>query len=152
MMMQSEKDRFHILLMGAIDGELSENENREFEQFINNTPEYQKEFKQYKKLKEVTTHMRPKSPPVEVWDTYWMMVYNKIERGIGWLLFTIGSVILLTYGGFKLVESVVSNPDLLWIVKGGILLLMGGLSVLLVSVIRERMFTYKKDPYKEVIR
>jgi len=152
MMSESEKDRFHILLMGAIDGELSENEMREFEQIRGERPEYEKEFEQYKRLKEVTTRMRPKSPPVEVWDTYWMMVYNKIERGIGWLLFTIGSVILLTYGGFKLVESVVSDPHLLWIVKAGILLLMGGLSVLLVSVIRERMFTYKRDPYKEIMR
>lgn len=152
MMMQSEKDRFHILLMGAIDEELTDDEEREFQKLLDDSPEYQKEFEQYKRLKEVTTGMRPKSPSVEIWDTYWMDVRNKIERGIGWLLFTIGSVILLTYGGFKLVESIVSEPHLLWIVKAGILLLMGGISVLLVSVIRERMFTYKKDPYKEIIR
>ncbi len=152
MMIKSKEDRFHILMMGAIDGELSENENVEFEHLLSTSPEYQKEFQQYKKLKEVTTQMRPKSSAVEFWDTYWMRVYNQIERGIGWLLFTIGSIILLTYGGFKLVEAIVSDPNLLWVVKAGILLLMCGLSVLLVSVIRERMFTYKRDPYKEIMR
>ena len=148
----SVKDRFHILMMGAIDEELSPNEKTEFEKLLDSNIEFQKEFDQYKKLKEVTTEMRFSSPPIEMWDGYWLKIYNRLERGIGWLLFSIGSIILLTYGGFKLVEVLLMDSHISWIFKAGVLFIMGGLAVLLVSVIRERWFTYKRDPYKEIVR
>ena len=91
-------------------------------------------------------------PPPEVWDNYWINVYNKFERGIGWLIFSIGAVILLTYGGFKFVESVINDPGLAFAVKFGIFLAIGGLAVLFVSVAREKFFTRRHDPYKEIVR
>lgn len=148
----SVKDRFHILMMGAIDEELSPNEKTEFEKLLDSNIEFQKEFDQYKKLKEVTTEMRFSSPPIEMWDGYWLNIYNRMERGIGWLLLSIGSIILLTFGGFKLVEAVFMESSINWVFKAGVLFITGGLAVLLVSVIRERWFTYKRDPYKEIVR
>ena len=146
------KDRFHILMMGEIDEELSPDEKAEFEKLLISNEEFKKEFDQYKKLKEVTTEMRFSSPPIEMWDGYWLNIYNRLERGIGWLLFSIGSIILLTFGGFKLVEALLMDSNISWIFKAGVLFIMGGLAVLLVSVIRERWFTFKRDPYKEVVR
>ena len=96
--------------------------------------------------------MKFKSPPPEVWDTYWQGVYNRLERGFAWILFSIGSVILLTYGGFKAVETIVADPNLATIVKIGLLLVIGGLAALFVSVAREKLFTFRKDPYKEIQR
>ena len=146
------KDRFHILMMGEIDEELSPYEKAEFEKLLISNEEFKKEFDQYKKLKEVTTEMRFSSPPIEMWDGYWLNIYNRLERGIGWLLFSIGSIILLTFGGFKLVEALLMDSNISWIFKAGVLFIMGGLAVLLVSVIRERWFTFKRDPYKEIVR
>ena len=148
----SQEDRFHILLMGAVDDELSAEEKAEFEKLLSSNEEYRKEFEQYKKLKEVTLQMRLPEPPMELWDSYWLNVYNRIERGISWLLITIGAVILLTFGSFKLVENVIASKELEWIAKAGILFVLGGLSVLVVSVVREKWFTRKKDPYREVMR
>lgn len=146
------KDRFHILMMGAIDNELSPEEKAEFEKFLESNSEFNKEFEQYKKLKEVTTEMRFASPPIEMWDGYWLNIYNRLERGIGFLLLSIGSMILLAFGGFRLVETLLHDSGLGWIFKAGILFLIGGLAVLLVSVIREKWFTHQRDPYKEIVR
>jgi hypothetical protein len=148
----TDRERFEKLMMGALDGELTAAEEQEFENMLASDSELKKEFHQYKKLKKATTTMKFKAPPPEVWDNYWLGVYNKMERGIGWLIFTIGAVILLTYGGFKTVEAVINDPGLAFIVKVGILLTIGGLAVLFVSVAREKFFTRKHDPYKEIIR
>lgn len=149
---RSERERFETLLMKAVDEEITEQEQTEFDQFIARYPECKQEWRELHNLKEVTSAMKFKSPATEVWDTYWQRVYNRLERGIAWILFSLGCVILLTYGGFKAVEALIGDPDLRLIVKIGLFLVIGGGALLLVSVVRERLFTYKHDPYKEVIR
>jgi hypothetical protein len=147
-----EREQFNILLMKAIDGELTPQEQEEFDAFLERDPACFEEWQKHRKLKEVTRSMKFKSPPPEVWDTYWQGVYNRLERGFAWILFSIGSVILLTYGGFKAVETIVADPNLATIVKIGLLLVIGGLAALFVSVAREKLFTFRKDPYKEIQR
>lgn len=149
---KSQQQLFESLLMQAVDGELTSEEQRQFDDFLKTYPECQKEWLEYKKLKEVTNTMKFKSPPAEFWDNYWLSVYNRLERGIAWLLFTLGSIILLTYGGFKAVEALISDPQLAGIVKFGIMLTIGGLVMLLFSVLREKLILRKEDPYKEVQR
>ena len=151
-MMTSDQERFHILLMSAVDDELTGSEQTEFERLVKKYPEFEKEYQNYQKLKEVTQNMKFKSPPAETWDRYWINIYNRIERGIAWIIFSIGSVILITYGLFKAVESIIADPQLEGIIKVGILAVIAGLVILLVSVLREKLFTRKSDPYKEVQR
>ena len=96
--------------------------------------------------------MKLKTPPQEIWDTYWVDIYNRIERSIGWILLSIGFMILLTYGGYHFFKALIQDTQMPVIIKFGILSLIGGLAVLLVSVVRERLFVYKTDPYKEIKR
>jgi len=152
MSITADRERFEKLMMGALDSELTADEEKDFKTMLANDSDLRKEFEQYKKLKKATKAMKFKAPPPEVWDNYWLGVYNKMERGIGWLIFSIGAVILLTYGGFKMIEAVINDPGLAFIAKVGILLTIGGLAVLFVSVAREKFFTRKHDPYKEIIR
>jgi hypothetical protein len=146
------RERFYQLLMGAVDHELTSNEFNEFNHLVDNNPEFRKELEQYKKLKEVTQAMKFKSPPKEVWDNYWMNTYNKIERGIAWIIFSIGAIILITYGLFKAVEAIIADPQLEGIIKIGIIAVLLGLFILLVSVLREKLVIRKSDPYKEIQR
>jgi hypothetical protein len=146
------EDNSQELLMKAVDGELSGQEARELEALLAEHPEYRKELQQYKNIKEVTQKMKFKSPSAEIWDTYWLGVYNRLERGIAWILFSLGAVALLTYGGFKLIESIISDSNLELVVKAGILLCIAGTMLLLVSVIREKYFTFRRDPYREIQR
>jgi len=148
----SNKERSYQLLMGAVDQELTSSELKEFNHLIKTDPGFRKEWEQYKKLKEVTQAMKFKSPPKEVWDNYWLSIFNKIERGIAWIIFSIGAIILITYGLFKAVEAIIADPQLEGIIKIGIIAVLLGLVILLVSVAREKLFVRKSDPYKEIQR
>jgi len=144
--------RFRQLLMGAVDGELTSDQETEFFRLVDHYPACQKEWESYKKLKEVTQAMKFKSPSKEVWDNYWLNIYNRIERGIAWIIFSIGCIILITYGLFKGVEAMLADTQLEGIVKIAIIAVIAGTVILLVSVIREKLVTRKSDPYKEIQR
>jgi anti-sigma factor RsiW len=146
------RERFEQLMMAAVDGELSTLEQREFEAMIAANDSLRKEFDEYKKLKEVTSTMHFASPTNEVWDQYWLDIYSRIERGLAWFLFTVGSAILLTYVSYKLIEAILQNQALAWTARIGILGLLAGIALLFVSVIREKWYVRKKDPYKEIQR
>jgi len=148
----SDRDRFNILLMGAVDGELNSEEWGEFERLIADKPEFKKEYEEFKKLKEATKDMKFKNPPAEIWDSYWLNVYNRIERGLGWILLSIGCIILLTFAGYHFFKALIFDANLPLIIKISIFSVIAGLAILLVSIVRERLFTYKSDPYKEIKR
>ncbi|HPG39445.1 MAG TPA: hypothetical protein PLP19_00720 [bacterium] len=152
MMINDDQERFHILLMGAVDDELDADERKEFARLLAQYPGFVKEFEDYKRLKEATKAMRFKNPPAELWDSYWLNIYNRLERGFGWILLSLGSIILLTFAGVEFFRALVFDSSLPVVVKIGIFCLIGGLAVLLVSVVRERWFVYKSDPYKEIKR
>ncbi|MDI6766471.1 MAG: hypothetical protein QME52_06580 [Bacteroidota bacterium] len=147
-----EWNRFRMLMTAALDGELSNGDKREFQQFLSLYPECQNEWNEYQKLKEMTMQIKFNQPPEEMWDRYWVNIYNRIERGIGWIFISIGAIIVLFYGGFKAVESIIADTTLEWFMKAGILALLAGLVIVLVSVIREKFFTRKSDKYKEIQR
>ncbi len=102
------------------------------------------------KFEEVMNKMELKKPPKEAWKIYWSSVYNRLERRIGWILFSIGAIIILFFGGYKLVESLIQAPDLPIFFKIAILSVLGGLVILLVSLVREQLFVRKRERYKEV--
>ncbi|MBD3287380.1 hypothetical protein GF337_01135 [candidate division KSB1 bacterium] len=147
-----ERERFRILLMAKIDDELTTQESGELQQLLRTYPELEKEWNTYHKLKEVTNTMALKSPPKEVWDKYWINIYNRIERSIAWILVSIGAIILITWSLFRALESMLADTQLVPFVKIGILLALAGFVILIVSVLREKLIIRKTDPYKEIQR
>jgi hypothetical protein len=147
-----EMNRFRMLLMAAIDGEQSSEDEREFKRYLSVSADCQREWEEYRNLKEATMQLKFTQPSEEVWDRYWLNVYNRIERGLGWILTSIGAMIMLFYGGIKAVESIMADQHLEWFVKAGILAVLGGLVILLISVLREKLMAGKTDKYKEIER
>lgn len=147
-----ERNRFQMLLMAALDRELSPEDEREFKRYLAISPDCQREWEEYQKLKEATMQLKFTQPSEEIWDRYWLNVYNRIERGLGWILTSIGAMIVLFYGAYKAIESLLADAQLEWFMKAGILALLGGLAILLVSVLREKLLTRKTDKYKEIQR
>jgi hypothetical protein len=85
-------------------------------------------------------------------DRYWKQTWNRAERGIGWLLFGTGAILLMGYGLFEASREFWSDPTVPLIVRigagaGGL-----GVLVLLVSLVRERLMLRKKERYSEVER
>lgn len=145
-------EEFKKLMVGYSDGKLRKDEEKVFETHLKACRECSKELKEFKKLMEVMNDMKYKEPEDKVWEGYWSSIYNRLERTIGWIFLSIGVIVLLFYGGFKLVEELIKDPTVTIIAKVGILALLAGLVILFVSVLRERVFAYKKDRYKEVKR
>jgi len=146
------QEHFQQLLMGAVDGELTPEQQLEFNQLIEAYPHLKDEWQEYAKLKEVVKTMKLKTPPDEVWDRYWLGVYNRLERGIAWILFSVGAIILITYGIYHFIETLIVDQQLSGIVKFGIVAVIAGVVILLISVAREKLIVRQKDPYKEVKR
>ncbi len=51
-----------------------------------------------KEFEEVMSKVKLKKPPEEAWQLYWASVYNRLERRVGWILLSIGAIILGFYG------------------------------------------------------
>jgi len=145
---QDHKD----LMMAYLDDELNEGQRRAFEQHLASCSSCTKDLAEFRKLKEITDSVAFVEPEDRVWNEYWGNVYNRIERGTGWILFSIAAITLLIYGGFELIEAVIENRTVGVLAKGGLLALVGGLAILLVSVTRERIYFWSRDRYKDVRR
>ena len=81
---------------------------------------------------------------------YWEQVYNRIERGAGWIFVSIGAIILLSFGAFHFVQDFLMNPKEPLVIKIGVSTAILGVIILFISVLRERLFIRKTDKYKEI--
>ena len=145
-----ERDRH--LLMAELDGELTPDERAELDRALAADPALRAERARLHELKEVTGAMKLREPPEEVWDGYWVSVYNRAERGLGWVLLSLGAVVLVLYGSWHAVWALLDAPDVPLLVKLAVFGIAAGGLILLFSVAREKLFTYARDPYKEIRR
>jgi predicted anti-sigma-YlaC factor YlaD len=134
------------------DSHLSKDQKKMIENHVEECEECRRELEEMGRFEEVMQKMELKQPPKEMWQVYWTSVYNRLERRIGWILLSIGAIIMLFFGGYKAVEGIIEDPTIPFIVKVGILAALGGLAILLVSVGRERIFVRKRERYKEVVK
>ncbi len=140
------------LLMRALDDELEPTEREELERLLSDNPELREEWVRLSRLKEVTGNMKLRNPPEELWAGYWTSVYSRLERGLAWILVSIGAIVLGSWGAWQAVRDLMADADLPTFIKWSILALVVGLVMLLVSVLRHRIFVSQTDPYKEIER
>jgi len=140
------------MMMGYLDNELNDEQKRRFEEHLKGCPECTEELKEFRKLKAITDEVTLVEPEDKLWNDYWGGIYNRIERSIGWIIFSIAAILLIIYGGFRAIEEILEDPTVELIFKVGLLALLIGLAILFVSVLRERIFFWKKDRYKDVRR
>ncbi len=146
------RERVRHLLMAELDGELSSEDRAELERLLAGDPGLREERERMKRVKEVTSAMALREPPEEVWESYWQHVYNRVERGIGWILFSAGVTVLAIWGCWQAIDALLADTDVPVAVKIAIFLAAAGGLVLLWSVFREKIFTRRRDAYREVQR
>ncbi len=140
------------LMMGYVDNELKAEEKRRFEEHIAACSECAAELQEFKKLKQITEGVTLVEPEDRLWQQYWQGVYNRMERGIGWILLGVSGIALVLYGGFKMIEELIKDPSVGIILKVALIILLASLAVLFVSVLRERLFFWRHDRYRDVRR
>lgn len=142
----------NIKIMAFIDKELSTKEMLEIKKLIDREKLYRDKYNELMKLKEVTSDMKFKKLPDMYWDEYWHHIYNRIERGISWILISIGTIIVIFFALWGFVNELITDQQLNPILKIGILILLLGAIILLISVIREKLMVRRLDKYREVER
>lgn len=143
---------YRDFMMGYLDNELDEAQKRAFEAHLASCSDCRKEIEEFRTLKHITDNVTLVEPEDRLWQQYWGGLYNRIERGIGWMVFSVAGILLLIYGGFTAIENVIKDPAVSTLLKMGLLALLAGLAILFVSVVRERIYFWSRDRYKEVRR
>jgi len=145
-------ERFIYLMEKFFNGTITQNEEREFNELVLINPGLKNEFEDQKRIKEVLNKMKMKNPSSEVWDSYWLGIYRKIERGFAWIAISVGLIVVAGFVIFNAIDAFLKDYTTPLILKWGIGILSVGVLILLISLIREKIFTYKKDKYKEIQR
>jgi len=146
-------DAFNRMASAYLDGELADDDRRRFEDHLAACDACRQELAELKRLTEDLDMMQFKEPGDEELARYWSGVYNRLERGLGWILFSVGAILTLCYGAFRIIENLIRDETVSNVLKVGVCALIAGLVVLFVSLLRERLVVRKVDRYsKEVDR
>lgn len=140
------------LMMGYLDEELSAEQIRRFEKHLTTCKDCTAQLQEFRQLKAITDQMTLIEPEDRLWQQYWDGIYNRVERSIGWIIFSVAAILLTIYGGFKAIENLIADPTVGLLLKVAMLALLVGLAILFISVLRERIFFWTKDRYKDVRR
>ncbi|MCD6162107.1 MAG: zf-HC2 domain-containing protein [candidate division Zixibacteria bacterium] len=142
----------NIYISGKLDGELTVEQERELDIHLDSCPFCRKEYDELLKIKEVTNDMRFSELPDRYWAGYWNGIYNRLERGIGWIFLSVGLIIILCFGAWELFDKFFLDDSVSAILKLGIGAGIIGAITLLVSVFRQKLFARRHERYKEVER
>jgi anti-sigma factor RsiW len=140
-------EEFGQELMAYIDGELKGEDKTRMEQHLAECAECAEEVRAYEKVRDLAKQLRFREPPPEFWDEYPKGVFDRIGRGIGWILVIGSGVVFAIFGLYCLWTS--REPFVEKVCITGLLL---GFGILLYTVARRRVREAKTDPYKEIIR
>ncbi len=149
---QKNREQVRHWMMAALDGELAQRERSQLDRILQADPELQSEWERLSRTKEMMKMFEARKPPPEVWQDYWQTVYNRVERGIGWILFSVGLIVLCGYGLWQAVDGLLADTQMPSFLKAALFAMGLGAIILALSVIREKLFTRRRDPYKEIER
>ncbi len=145
-------DEAKILMMGLLDSELTKAQEIQINEHLQSCSLCSREFESYSELKKETSNMKLKKLPEMYWDDYWQHIYNRLERGIGWIVFSIGLIIITVFAGIEITNKFFLDSSVPIMFKFGVAFAGIGGIVLLISVLREKLMVMKVDKYRSVKR
>ena len=146
-----DPDQDGPLLSAYVDGEL-DGEHRELvDVWLAEEGPARTEVERLIHLKAFTDHLVLREAPREAWDDFNDGVYNRGERGLGWTLLLVGIAVV---GGFLLLRlgMAILVAAIPLVVRVGVVVGAAGALILLISTLRQRLFTRRRDRYDDVKR
>lgn len=140
--------KYKKLLMGLIDGELTSEETSEINKHLNRCSECRKEYEQLMNTGAKIKKVSFEEPQDRVLKNLWKSPFSRFAKASSLFMILIGWLALLIYGLIEAFRQT-DEPVFPKIAAAAVFI---GFIVLLITVIRERIRTYKSDPYKEVER
>ncbi len=141
-------EKYRNLLVGLLDRELNPQETTEVNEHLMRCAQCRMEYEQLRETSGKLESVTFAEPQDEILRQLWRSPFNRLSR-IGGLLMVIGGYVALV--AFALFEMFTGGDEGIWF-KVSIAAILIGFIILLIQVIRERLKTYAKDPYREIER
>lgn len=136
------------LLTAFLDDELPAAERAAFERTLTEQPELAREVARHRNLIDLGRAAALAEPTDHEIRRFWARFYNRTEWQLGWVLLTLGLLVLAGEGFYLLLTS-----DLVgWTFKAAILSVALGAGLLLWNAMRLKLRTSHFDRYRGVIR
>ena len=134
------------LLSGYLDRELTQGDRQRVELHLESCAECRRTYQAMTDLRQAVGDLSFEVMSREEWSKIMNDLTVRTSRGIGWLLFVFGMVVLVGYSAYEFaVDETV--PAL---IKSGTAGIVFGLICLFISVMRQRLIARKTDKYKDV--
>ncbi len=140
------------LLSAYVDDELDPEDAARIEAHLAENEDTRREVERLRRFNQVTGSLRLKEAPPEQWEGFWSSFHNRNERHLGWLLLTLGVIVVGGWTLINLLKALIHTDAFPLYVKGGIFAAAAGVLVLIISVVRERIHKRARTRYKDVIR
>lgn len=137
-------------LMRVADGEADADVQRRVDEHLKTCPRCREEYDELLKLKGVTRSMRLQDLPDARWAGYWQDLYRRLERGTGWFLLSVGLILVCCWAVLELFQNFFFDTQVPLVVRLGFGTAAVGVIILLVSILRERLFARKIERYDKV--
>jgi predicted anti-sigma-YlaC factor YlaD len=133
-------------LSGYIDGELTQQERQRVRLHCDQCPRCRRKLTELTELRRRMGKARLSLVGEDKWRETMNDAGNNVLRRLGWILFIAG---LLVIGGIGLV-AFIGDDSISMSTKLALTAAYGGLAILFVSVLRQRLRERKTDKYKDV--
>ena len=140
------------LLAGQIDEELTTAEKERLGAHLSVCSDCRNDLLELKELNGLTRGLGGIDELDPYWDRYWLGIYNRMERRVGFLVLSAGMVLLAGFGLWHFIKDFLAEDSLPIVLRVGVGLSALGASVLVVSVLRQHWHGFRHDPYKEIKR
>jgi len=135
------------LLSGYIDDELTQQESQRVKLHLDRCTDCSKELEEILLLQSRIGTATLSNVSQDKWRETMDDVTVKASRGIGWLLFIGGLLVAAGFAIFQFLLIAGSLPLVAKVIVGGI---YGGIFLVFISVLRQRLIERKTDRYKDV--
>ena len=136
------------LLVGLLDRELKPDETREINEHMTRCASCRADYEQLRESSGKLAAITFQEPDDKMLAQMWRSPFSRAARVTGWLMIVVGYLVLAAVAVVEFLrngtEALVPNTALAAIVIGFL--------ILLTQLVRERLKTYKTDPYKEIER
>lgn len=139
------------MLMGVLDGELPVADARRVEDHMAVCPACRAEMAAFRELGEAADQLGREEVRVNT-EAAWEQIYDRLARGLGWLLLWVGILLMAGYGLWALGSEFLLDDTVPLAVRGGVGAFGLGCLLLLVNILRERLHRSRTERYSEVER
>jgi anti-sigma factor RsiW len=137
---------YEELLSGYLDGELTQQGRQEVELHVDGCSSCRHALDELTRIREEVGGLTESQPTPEQWSRMMSGAVRKTSRGLGWLLGMGGGLVLAGYAAYEFATDEATDA----LVKVGVAGVLGGLALLLLSVLMERSRAARTDRYKDV--